>query len=258
MPVAGGLVCVHGHRFDRAREGYVHLLPSGRKTGGPAGDTPEMLQARRALFDAGHYEPVQRAVAGAVDASAATGGVVLDAGCGEGAYLRAVGERRDDLVRLGVDVAKAAVRSAAQRDRGGDYAVASSHRLPVADGAIGVVVSVFAPRAWAEFARVLSPDGIAVVASPGADHLDAVRRLRYAEPVPHAERAHLNESDVAGWVLLDRVDVRYELTVQGPDVEHLVHMTPYRWSGPAGPLPAVLTTKVHVVVTRHRPPVRPA
>lgn len=235
----------------------MNLLPAGRKAGGAAGDTPGMVHARRALFDAGHYRPVHEAVCAAVDAEVAAGGVVLDAGCGEGTYLRAIGVGRGDLTRLGVDVAKPAVRLAARRDPAADYAVASSHRLPVADATIDAVVSVFAPRAWVQFARVLSPDGAAVVASPGAEHLDAVRRLRYVDAVPHDERAHLTESEVAGWTLVDRVDVRYELTVAGPDVEHLVHMTPYRWSGSSTALPSVLTTTVHVVVSTHRVPRRP-
>ncbi len=256
--MSGGLVCALGHRVDRAREGYVHLVPAGRKAGGPAGDSPAMVAARRALFDAGHYRPVQDAVAAAVAAVAPT--VVLDAGCGEGAYLRAVADRVPHADRLGVDLAKVAVRAAAHRDRDGAYAVASSHRLPLGDGSLDTVLSVFAPRPWAEFARVLVPGGVAVVASPGADHLDGVRRLRYDAPVPHDERAHLRESDVAGWRLLDRLDVRYTLRLLGDDITTLVAMTPYAWAGP--PLTVtpddVLTTTVHVVVTTHaRPPAGP-
>src|SRR5258708_36502586 len=82
--------CPAGHSFDIAREGYVNLLRAPSP-----GDTRDMLRARRAFLDAGHYFPLVEAIAArtadrlatsAADASAA----VLDAGCGEGTYIAAV------------------------------------------------------------------------------------------------------------------------------------------------------------------------
>ena len=179
-----GARCEQGHSFDRAREGYVNLLPAGRLPGGPAGDDPAMLRARRALFDAGHYAPVQRAVAELVLAHSPD--VVLDAGCGEGSYLAAI----EAPTRLGIDVAKDGVRMAAQRHRNVRWAVASSYRLPLADATVDVVVSVFAPRPFSEFARVARSGGVAVIASPGPDHLDGLTTLIYGEPRHHEQRPH--------------------------------------------------------------------
>ncbi|HEX8733640.1 MAG TPA: hypothetical protein VF725_16430, partial [Ktedonobacterales bacterium] len=86
-------VCAAGHSFDRARQGYVHLLRPTRLRG----DAPEMLRARRRFFDAGWYAPLAGALAEEIGAwlAAADGGAalppharaLLDAGCGEGYYL---------------------------------------------------------------------------------------------------------------------------------------------------------------------------
>lgn len=244
----GGLVCASGHRFDRAAEGYVHLLPAGRHPGAAAGDSAEMLRARRAFLDAGHYRPVMAAVAAMVPAGAAA---VLDAGCGEGSYLAAVSAPE----RFGIDIAKAGVRLAARRHRDITFAVASSYRLPFFDASFDAVLSVFAPRPFAEFARVLRPGGAAVVASPGADHLDAVRELLYdatpEQPSPGAppDPPHQGDHEQAA----ERV--RYELTVTGHDLRHLVQMTPHWWrASPAHRdevlrTPALVTT-VDIWVTR--------
>jgi len=47
--------CGTGHAFDVARQGHVHLAPGNRRL---AGDTAEMVAARAAFLDAGHYAPV--------------------------------------------------------------------------------------------------------------------------------------------------------------------------------------------------------
>lgn len=70
--------CEHGHAFDRAREGYVHLLPVGHGRSGITGDTKEMARARQRFLDAGHYVPLSRHLAAEVarhlrQAAASTG-----------------------------------------------------------------------------------------------------------------------------------------------------------------------------------------
>ena len=49
------LKCTKGHCFDRAKEGYWHLLPvQSMRTKAP-GDSKEMVAARRAFLNAGYY-----------------------------------------------------------------------------------------------------------------------------------------------------------------------------------------------------------
>jgi len=257
-PTTSGVRCGLGHTFDRAREGYLHLLPGGRKAGGPSGDSPEMLQARRIVFDAGHFEPVMATVAAHVAAALPEeGGEVLDAGCGEGGYLSAVHDRVSGARCWGIDVSKAAVRMAARRhSTQASFAVASSYHLPVADGTVDAVVSVFAPRPFTEFARVLRGGGSAVVVTPGPDHLAGLRASLYGDPQPHQQRAHTaGDGPHPAPARSDRV--RYELVLRQPDILALLQMTPYWWHArpeqqAAFAVRTELRTTVDVMVTSHQ------
>ena len=56
------LKCTKGHCFDRAKEGYWHLLPvQSMRTKAP-GDSKEMVAARRAFLNAGYYGIFGKAV----------------------------------------------------------------------------------------------------------------------------------------------------------------------------------------------------
>lgn len=221
----------------------MHLLPAGRHKPRSVGDTAEMLTARRALFDAGHYRPVQEAVARAATADGPH--TVLDAGCGEGSYLAAIAAP----VRLGIDVAKPAVALAARRWKDVRWAVASSHRIPLDDATVDTVVSVFAPRPFGEFRRVVRPGGSIVTASPGPDHLDGLVEWITGHAAPHEQRPHTTDGDAER--------VRYDLHLTAAsDIANLVTMTPY-WTRIDEDRRAELsqrtelTTTVDVVIGRH-------
>ena len=53
-PEGKSFVCPQGHQFDKAKEGYVNLLPVQHKRPKDPGDSSEMMQARRTFLDAGH------------------------------------------------------------------------------------------------------------------------------------------------------------------------------------------------------------
>jgi 23S rRNA (guanine745-N1)-methyltransferase len=213
------LACASGHSFDRAREGYVNLLPGGRLAGGPSGDDDTMVQARRAVFDAGCYDPIIDAVAAEVHSIGAT--TVLDAGCGEGTYLARACARGAD--GWGIDISKIAVRLAARRYTGYHFAVASSYRLPFADDSFDAVIDVFSPRPFDELLRVVRPGGIAAVVTPGADHLAQLKALIYDSPRPHMD-------DGPG-PTPDRVEhVRFTVDLAEQTLRRqLLEMTPYWW-----------------------------
>lgn len=212
--------CPSGHQFDRAREGYVNLLVGGRLAGGPSGDDDTMVRARRAVFDAGCYDPVIDAVAAAVQASGASN--VLDAGCGEGTYLgRACSTGASGW---GIDISKVAVRLAARRHPQCTFAVASSYRLPFGDDTFDALIDVFSPRPFDELLRVLRPGGVAVVVTPGAHHLAALKALVYDSPRSHVDdEAAPTPSDVA--------EIRFRVDLADPTLRRqLLEMTPYWWS----------------------------
>ncbi|CAA9520131.1 MAG: hypothetical protein AVDCRST_MAG79-146, partial [uncultured Thermoleophilia bacterium] len=178
----GRLACPDGHHYDVAREGYVHLLRPGVRVAGA--DTAEMLAARRSFLDLGHYAPlaVELAALMAAHGPAVARPEVLDAGCGEGYHLRRLGQVLAEesgvvTARTGVDLARDAVRRAARRDPEATFAVGTVHGLPVRSDVVDVALSVFAHRSFPEFARVLRPDGLLLVVTPGRGHLRQLRRL---------------------------------------------------------------------------------
>ena len=113
--------CENGHSFDVARQGYVHLLPVQKKRSLDPGDSKEMVAARQRLLNAGFYTKIAEAVSNQVLQwlpSEGTGSI-LDAGSGEGYYLRHLASLAGarDISMIGVDISKWAVLAAAKQDK---------------------------------------------------------------------------------------------------------------------------------------------
>lgn len=171
LSLAGGsLRCAAGHAFDVARQGYANLLTGRAHTG--TADTPAMVAARADFLERGHFAPLAELIAGLAAGSAPADGCVLDAGAGTGYHLRAVLDRLPGHAGVALDVSKHALRRAARcHPRAGAVVWDVWRPLPVRDGAVSVLLDVFAPRNGAEFHRVLRPDGVLIVVTPGARHL---------------------------------------------------------------------------------------
>ena len=113
--------CAAGHSFDIASQGYTHLLPVQNKRSRDPGDSKEMIAARRRFLEAGVYQPIAQAVAETTLAglSPANTPGCLDAGCGEGYYLRqlatAAKGRGQPLALMGLDISKWAVLAGQNR-----------------------------------------------------------------------------------------------------------------------------------------------
>lgn len=140
--------CPQGHQFDQAKEGYVNLLPVQHKRSRDPGDSAEMMRARRAFLDAGHYLPLRETVAQRLnDILPASATAMLDIGCGEGYYTARFAEvaREKGAQTFGLDVSKVAIRAAARRYTDVTFCVASSHRLPFDDASMDAVIRIYAP-----------------------------------------------------------------------------------------------------------------
>ncbi len=265
--VERGYECENGHRFDRARDGYVNLLPAGRLKGRPAGDSSSMIAARRMVFDAGLYDPIIHAVADrvveAMQRRPSRVPAVLDCGCGEGTYLAAAvvaaenhGHESDGsgIEGWGIDISKPAVRLAGRRHRHLRFAVASTYALPFGDDCFDVVLSVFSPRPFAEMMRVLVPGGTAVVVTPGPDHMREFKSVIYAD---HRRHRVLADDDADRWPIEPLLDVpiTFEVSLGEPRWRTaLLEMTPFWWSAPPVDRAAIaesvsaLTVDMHVGV----------
>ena len=155
-------------------------------------------------------------------------GVVLDAGCGEGFYTSALYEKakaKNGSVS-GVDISKFAVKAAAGKYKGIDFAVASLFHLPCAENSADVLTDVFAPIVPEEFFRVLKPGGVMILAVPGARHLYGMKEVLYKEPYENEE----HDTAYDGFEYLGRACVQKFITVNGQEnIEALFSMTPYYW-----------------------------
>ncbi|HEX6940285.1 MAG TPA: methyltransferase domain-containing protein [Longimicrobiales bacterium] len=238
------LRCPRGHAFNRARQGYYHLLPVGHGRSGIRGDTREMVQARRRFLERGHFEPLSDAIdAAALRLLPARSGAftAVEAGCGEGYYIgrlaRAVRAAAPGAAHcfIGVDVSKEAVKLAARTHGDVCFVVNDvKHRLTVADGRVDVLLDVFAPRNPGEFARVVRPGGLLLVALPREDHLAELRARLPLLGIEAGKRARAIEQLDAAFELEAEQAIGYRREMAADEVLDLLGMTPNAWHlGPA-------------------------
>jgi 23S rRNA (guanine745-N1)-methyltransferase len=235
---ASGVVCSNGHSFDRAREGYFHLLPSGRLPGNSTpGDTADSLQARRRFLHAGWYSPIAQKLS---DALGQIDGAVLDIGCGEGWYLSQITASH----RYGLDISKRAVQMASKLLPDAQCVVGTSFRLPVLQQSCAAVFTVFAPHSHAEYQRVLQPGGTWVTVTPGPRHLEQMRPQKDESILQREERRQEPPTEAH-----ESERLTFELSLP-PDTAHdLFSMTPLRWQTAAEASPSTHVT-VDVWVSR--------
>lgn len=229
------VACPNRHSFDRASEGYYHLLPSNKMHTKLPGDSKEMVAARRAFLNAGYYQLFSDGIneAAAKVLSGVKSPMILDAGCGEGYYTarlkQALSEQRNDARIAGFDISKAAVKAAAKRDKEISFAVASIFDIPVADGCCDLVLNVFAPIVPAEFARVLKTGGVLLIAVPSERHLLGLKEILYESPYVNEE----TDTEYQGFDFLERIPLRGTITITDPEqIANLFSMTPYYWKTP--------------------------
>jgi 23S rRNA (guanine745-N1)-methyltransferase len=229
----GSLACASGHSFDVAREGYVSLLPGDARLG--SADTAEMVAAREAFLDAGHFAPLAEALARAAEpvvrAEGAPGGdapaCIVDLGAGPGWYLARLLDRFPHSVGLALDLSKHALRRAARvHPNIGAVACDTWRGLPVRDGVASLVLCVFAPRNGSEIARVLRPDGALVLVTPTERHLAELVSAHSLLSVDERKEERLAAELGGHFELEQRHDCEWFRALTPTDVANAVAMGP--------------------------------
>ena len=214
------------HCYDFAAGGYVNLTSPGQSNGG---DSKSAVRARSAFLDTEHYRPIADELCATLKKHCINGGLVIDAGCGEGYYSTAVA--RSGFMSVGFDLSKFATDAAAKRARREGlentfFGTASVFSMPVCDSSADAVVNVFAPCVESEYCRVLKDGGSLVVVYAGPEHLWGLKGAIYEQTHVNEERADLPQ----GMCLCERSRLCYDVTIRGNEsIQNLFAMTPYYW-----------------------------
>lgn len=225
---SGILYCVgpRKHCYDFASSGYINLAGAGK---GSSGDSKQAVRARSAFLDAGYYAPIAQKLCELLKRYVPSGGLVIDAGCGEGYYSNKIAA--NGFFVAGFDLSKFAVDAAAKRAKRDNiqnsfFGAASVFSLPIDDESADAVVNIFAPCVENEYSRVMCDGGSLIVVHAGPEHLLGLKTAIY-------EQARVNElrADMPGDMqMLEQCRLKYAVELCGNEtIQNLFAMTPYYW-----------------------------
>ena len=215
-------VCAQNHSFDMARQGYVNLLAVQQKHSLNPGDTREQVLSRREFLEAGYYAPIADTL---IETAKELGisGQILDVGCGEGYYSARLADALEASL-TGLDISKEAVRCAAAKYKGKQWLCATAAHIPVEDGCVDLLTSLFALTLPEEFRRVLKPGGYYFQVLAAEDHLLGLKGIIY-DTLTFKEKDTVPE--LTGFERVKSVPIRFAFTVEGQQVQNLFSMTPH-------------------------------
>lgn len=215
-------VCPQGHSFDIARQGYVNLLTVQQKHSLDPGDTRQQVLSRRAFLESGFYAPISEALnQAALDYNAQ--GEILDVGCGEGYYSARLAAALGAPL-TGLDISKEAVRCAAGQYKAYAWLCATAAHIPVPDGSVGTLSSLFALTLPGEFRRVLRKNGLFLQVLAAEDHLLGLKSIVY-DVLTHKQKD--TAPALPGFALLESRQIRFDFTAEGEHIQRLFAMTPH-------------------------------
>ncbi len=231
-----GFKCEKNHSYDLARHGYINLLPVQYKASRDPGDSKDMIAARRNVLDDGYYEPLANAVSQCVNEHVSSNtktGLITDAGCGEGYYTALIAENIAKLqlqqapAVLGVDISKWAVMSAAKKYKTGAWAVATNKHLPLTNGSIGIITSLFGFECWQPWAQLQTCGQLVIVVDAGPEHLLQIRERIYTDVNIHTIPDNV-EAQASGYEKIQQQDVNFENTIDSElMLRNIIGMTPH-------------------------------
>lgn len=231
------LLCGNAHCFDLSAKGYANLAPDHNQSKEKY-DTA-LFESRSRVFDAGFYAPVANALCRMAEralpaAPRATPNapdsnrpLMVDVGCGEGYYARALAELPARPRVIGLDLSRDAILAAARQSMRTAWLVADLTRLPLADHSVDVLIDVLTPADYGEFARVLKPGGALVKVIPADDYLVEVRAAvadRLQSPAFSNQR--VTEHLQTHATVLAHETIRHTLPLTPEQADHFLRMTP--------------------------------
>ena len=150
---------------------------------------------------------------------------VLDVGCGEGGFVRDL-SGLGNVEAHGIDISAPSVELAAKASSGVLFVVANADRfLPYADGSFNFIVSIDARLNTAEFDRVLTPQGLVLVAVPAPDDLVELRERIQGARVEKSRVERVGQDLGGRFELADKMTVREQRELGPADLKDLLTTT---------------------------------
>lgn len=245
MTETASMSCSNRHTFDLARQGYINLLTSNVQANKY---DQRLFNARLALNQTGFFARLLAALQICIDEHASYRShdqlILLDAGCGEGSHLAQLVSKMQangqSAVGIGLDIAKDGIRLAASTYTGLVWCVADLARSPFRAAQCDIILNILSPANYAEFKRLMRPDGIVIKVFPGPTYLQELRTALYAGS---SKETYQNEDSVQQFgqqftpLVTKRVCYQQELTAT--TLNYLLQMTPLAWSADRATLEAV-------------------
>lgn len=237
-----GLCCPANHHFDLAKNGYVNLLIGQQRTQ----YGKDLFQARRAVFDAGVYDPLITKIHSMLQELTLNQPVIVDAGCGEGSFLTRLGKEHAEGFFVGIDISRDGIYMAASQPDSILWCVADLAKLPLRTASVDVLLNILSPANYGEFRRVLRPEGFVFKVLPGKYYLQEIRdRLNDTEEYSNKEVLAKMEQNLN---LQQRVLVQYQVPVTAELWSAVVEMTPLTQHRKVqGTIPRSLTIDLEII-----------
>ena len=228
-------ICVNGHSFDIAKQGYVNLLPVQHKRSKDPGDSKEMVIARANFLNTGVYEPIAKklceiALSFVVDARQLC---FMDAGCGEGYYFDYAYnyfkkiEGNNKLSFIGLDISKNAIVESAKRNKHITWVVGTNRQPPVSNNSVDLILCVFGFHSFNGFKKVLKNNSNIILVEAGVDHLKELREIIYTE-VKKTAPPSLSVAEELGFKLIDTQVLNFKTgNINNQAINQLLLMTPH-------------------------------
>jgi 23S rRNA (guanine745-N1)-methyltransferase len=214
--------CENNHSFDKAKQGYINLLPVQFKHSKEPGDNKAMVQARRAFLDKGYYQPLVDSMLALFKKYGNDSDDIFDAGCGEGFYTHQHKTAKNSV--YGVDIAKETIKIAAKRYQDCFFSVATLSDLPFKNENFNWIYSVYAPILETEFTRILKKNGYLLTVTPAENHLFELKSLIYRQ----ANRHDVSKQPIEKLTLIEEQRLNYPMNFSSSeDVLDLLAMTPF-------------------------------
>lgn len=153
-------------------------------------------------------------------------------GCGEGSHLSSICNlvALNEVIGVGVDISKEGIQVASKNSSDHIWLVSDLVHTPLKKEKIDVILNILSPSNYAEFNRLLKPDGLVVKVVPQSKYLKEIRQYFYHET---KKQSYSNQETVERFCdrfrLVNCSRLSYKVTLNKSTLHLLVQMTPLTW-----------------------------